>query len=332
MMRRFPLLPALALSLATSLGAQLPPVRQLGPIVAAANDLLGTLPSVRVISGGRVLVSDGIKRRLLLFDSTLKNPTVILDALGAASRGFPSAPNPSQRSGTLIAGRGDTTLFLDLPARSLLSIDGDGKLGKVIALPRVDDAQTIATPAMYGQPVIDSGGRLIYRRDLQPVRTPTGWTFPDSTQIVRADFDKRTLDTLVYFHVPPRVPNSSQTTLADGTRQESVTPPPFDMSDDWIGLPDGTVAILRWQDYHVDLIGSDGKMRSLPKTKWPWVRLDDDAKTRLVDSLKVVYVIADSELVGQIASQMAQQGMGGPGKPGQPMAPGMPKISLVVTP
>src|SRR5258708_35832791 len=85
----------LTLSIAAPAAAQLPPVRLLGPIVATAADALGSVPSVRALSDGRVLVSDLTRRRLVLLDTALAHPVVVLAPSGAAAPGFPA------RGGTL---------------------------------------------------------------------------------------------------------------------------------------------------------------------------------------------------------------------------------------
>jgi hypothetical protein len=109
--------------------AQLPPVHPLGPITASAIEVFGTTPSLRALSGGRVLVSDPVKQRLVLFDTTLRNATVVLDASSSANGAlYPAPGRPPARGGGLIAAPGDTTYFLDLVSSSFVVIDGSGKL------------------------------------------------------------------------------------------------------------------------------------------------------------------------------------------------------------
>ena len=39
---------------------------------------------------------------------------------------------------------------------------------------------------------------------------------------------------------------------------------PFPTIDDWVLLPDGTLAVIRGADLHIDFISQDGKRRSTP--------------------------------------------------------------------
>src|SRR5580693_7367848 len=111
-------------SSATPAGAQQPPaVRPMGSIVARAKEPFGSMLSVRVLSDGRLLVDDGTNRRLLLLDSTLTTLRVVLDTNTSAARTYVQA-------GPLIRFLGDSTLFLDVRATSLLLIDPGGSIAR----------------------------------------------------------------------------------------------------------------------------------------------------------------------------------------------------------
>ena len=279
----------LAMAIATPSVAQLPPVRPLGPIVATAADALGSVPSVRSLSDGRVLVSDLTRRRLVILDSMLAHPQPVLTPGGAASTVFPA------RGGTLFSLPGDTTLVLDAAGASFVVVSGDGNVVRVEAVPRASDANVLMN-ALLGQPVLDSTGRLIYR--VQPF--PTGFSrasgnliFPDSSPIVAVNFDTRHRDTVAFMKTPPTAPTVS-TVDADGTRHFITVTQPFELTDEWVALPNGAIAIIRWQDYHVDWVLPGGKRTSSAKTAWNWVRLTDEEKTRLIDSLKARNAKADT--------------------------------------
>ena len=73
-----------------------------------------------------------VKKRVLLMDSTLAVVKVVADStMSDASYGT--------RAGGLIAYRGDSTLFIDPSALSMLVIDPDGKIARVMAAPRPND-------------------------------------------------------------------------------------------------------------------------------------------------------------------------------------------------
>jgi hypothetical protein len=57
--------------------------------------------------------------------------------------------------------------------------------------------------------------------------------------------------------------------------------------DDWALMPDGRIAVVRGKDYHVDWLNLDGTWTSGPKIPYNWERMDDDAKSKFIDSVKV---------------------------------------------
>src|SRR5262249_44176862 len=80
---------------------------------------------------------------------------------------------------------------------------------------------------------------------------------------------------------------------------------PFNMSDEWSLLSDGTVAIVRVHDYHIDWIDPDGTKRTSLKMPIDWRRYTDAEKTQRVDSLRRA---ADDQIKRSIAQQTAAGG------------------------
>jgi len=62
---------------------------------------------------------------------------------------------------------------------------------------------------------------------------------------------------------------------------------PLPQGDDWALLPDGTVALVRGRDYHVDWLAPDGTMTASPKIPFQWERLSDEQKVAFIDSARV---------------------------------------------
>ena len=65
---------------------------------------------------------------------------------------------------------------------------------------------------------------------------------------------------------------------------------PMPVPDDWALLADGTVAIVRGQEYRVEFIGPDNKRWSTPKLGFEWQRLSDDDKIAMIDSMTAVMI------------------------------------------
>jgi hypothetical protein len=278
----------LALSVAVSAieGQQLPPLRQLGEVTGVSPAVLQSVFAVRPLPGGRVLVNDIRGHRLLLFDSTLTQLTVVLDSVGGAAHSYGSL------AGGLIAFHGDSTVFVDRSSLSMLVIDPNGKIARIEAAPTADDAMyLIGGP--QGTPALDATGRLVYRGAARRLPTPgdadvgtvqTIQLYPDSAPLIRFDFRTRHLDTLTFLRVP--VQRMNMVRNRNGSSSSMMVLDPFPTIDDWAVTPDGSVAVLRGKDYHLDWLDGGGKSHALPKTPYAWERLTDEDKIRVADSAK----------------------------------------------
>jgi hypothetical protein len=106
---------------------------------------------------------------------------------------------------------------------------------------------------------------------------------PDSAYVIRVDLASRVVDTAASIKVA-----STKLSInydAQGfTRSIQETPDPLPMVDDWTVLPDGTIAVVRGRDYHVDWILPDGTRQSSPAMPFDWQRVDDQRKLALIDS------------------------------------------------
>jgi hypothetical protein len=118
---------------------------------------------------------------------------------------------------------------------------------------------------------------------------------PDSALLVRADFDARRLDTLA------RLKHTGSVKLlgreGDGPLRFSAEP--VALLDDFAVLSDGTIAILRGHDYHIDWIRADGSTFSSPKMPFDWKRMSDEEKLRLIDSVRTSVGGALGRAMGQ---------------------------------
>ena len=262
-----------------------PQIRPLGPILARSTEPLEAVSQVREVSGGRVVVHDNRGRRVALFDSALNYIKPIVDTTASTGRAYGS------RMGGLIAARGDTSYFADPASVSLLVIDGAGRIARTIAAPS-PSAVTIMVGGPFGTPGTDRMGRLVYRtpidaRPMQRGGSLAAWvqSFPDSSLIVRTDLRSRKIDTIATFRIPRmtgccvRDPVSGGQTLAT-----FINPIPW--TDDWALLADGSVAVVRGQEYRVEIYAPDGSVIRGPKLPFEWEHLSDADKQSIVDSTK----------------------------------------------
>jgi uncharacterized membrane protein YgcG len=290
------------------------PIRQLTKLERVSSDSLRSATTAFQLPDGRVLMNDSRGRRVLMFDSSLTHATVIADTTAATSNVY------GNFAGTLIRYHGDSTLFIDIASLSMIVVDPNGKFGRIMAIPRPDDAQRLLSN-LYGVPGFDSHGRLIYRTsagydgtfvlccvELPPKMSDGSEHYrpvpkPDTALMVRVDLNTRGADTLTSLKIDWEKQRLAFDDRGYLTAIERIAMP-YPMIDGWAIMPDGTLAVVRGRDYHVDWLGADGRWVSSPKIPFAWQRLDDARKMAIIDS---------SEKAQQVQSELMNRGRGGGG-------------------
>jgi hypothetical protein len=326
-MRRLLLTVAAALP-ASAIAAQTPAVRLINAPDASSQHLFGAVGAIRQLPDGRVLVNDIVKRQLTLLDPRLGGAIVIADSLSGTANSY------GVRAGGLIAYVGDSTLFVDPAGLSMFVIDPAGKIARVASVPRSQDAMALGSN-MLGNPGLDAKGRLVYRGGFgrivagpavamggrgdgsgnaaaRAASMASMFEQPDTAALVRVDLATRKLDTAGFFKIPKNKMNVQQ---SDKGIMVSNEINPLQTVDDWAVLADGSVALVRGQDYHVDFIHADGSTSSSPKISYDWQRLTDEDKIAIIDSAKTAF-----ERARAAAPAGGNAMIGGPGGGG---APGM---------
>jgi hypothetical protein len=264
---------------------QQPPIRQLPAIAAKSSETWTNILGVRALPGGRVLVNDVFGRKVVLLDSNLAPITVVADTTPATATAY------SGRIASIIPYRGDSTLFIDPQSMSMVVIDPNGKLTRVMAVPRSDDAMMLGGP-LGSSSGFDAQGRLVYRAPPRFLRTlpqgnggpPPLPTPPESLSIIRVDLASRKVDTIGAIKIPKVNLHVTQDDKGNMRMTSEVNPLP--LVDEWAVLSDGTIAFVRGQDYHVDFVNTDGSKTSAPKIPFEWQRLTDEDKVAFIDSVK----------------------------------------------
>jgi hypothetical protein len=276
---------ALAASIAGA--QQRPAIRQIGAVTAKSTETFSNVASVRALSSGGVLVNDVSGRRVLMFDPQLSKFSIVADSTSATANAY------GGRTGALLAYRGDSSIFVDPSSVSMLVIDPSGKVGRVIAIPRAEDASFIGNSA--GNASFDRQGRLIYRAPPRLQFTqrvvsgaagglPSIPEPPDSALVLRVDLATRKLDTVGVI----RTPKIKLETRTDDRGGMSITSliNPLPTVDDWTVTSEGSVAFVRGKDYHVDFLNPDGSKVTAAKIPFDWQRLSDEDKIAFIDSVK----------------------------------------------
>lgn len=287
------------------------PVRDLSAPDAKTTQHFGNIFGLRQLAGGNVLVNDGVRRQLVMLDPSFNKRTVVIDS--AAEGGQSYGP----RASPLIPYLADSSLFVDGTSLSLLVIDPQGRVAHVMSAPKPGDLRFLAGSASG----VDAQGNLVYRGALVMTRNgpppgtapgapPPPMQPPDSSPIVRANFEDRSVDTVgrVKIQSGTRV---SATQGADGKMNAVMTINPLTTVDEWAVLSDGSIAFVRGHDYHIDWIKPDGQKFSSPKLPFDWKRLTDDDKQALIDSARTAQAKAATDAKAAAAATPSAAGRAG---------------------
>lgn len=263
------------------------PVRPLGPVVARSIVNFGNPSSlaVRPLPNGAVLLNDQFERRLLLLDSSLAISAVILDSVRGARNGYGGL-----NRGTLMRYLGDSSLFVSLTLGSALVIDPSGAVTRAMLLPR----SATLSYVIDDKTSTDAQGRLVYQaapQDTfaqalvpldrsQPLLVPRGWML-----LLRTDWHTNRIDTVAHVALQTVYPMTEESG-PNGPMTNYISPMPLRPGDDWSVMSDGSIAVVRGQDYHVDWIDSTNATTSSPPVAHEWHRLTDQDKATLMDSVR----------------------------------------------
>jgi hypothetical protein len=329
------------LLLAAGVAAQTPspgrvPIRTL-TMLAASRDSFGAPLNVQALPRSRVLVNDAKLHRLVILDSMMRVERVVLDSAPGRSNSYGSRPEP-------VIPYGDSALFVNDASRALLLVTPDGEVTRSIAAPNDRNVWTV----MANCQGIDPLGRMVYRglalRDhmdltVQLVGYNPGGPISnlDSLPLIRADLATRRLDTIAALR-------NAQARRIVTTADKNGAPVftsyvnPMVAGDEWALLSDGTIAVVRGHDYHVDWIAPDGTKTSTAKLPFDWKRLSDADKTRVRDSAMVAATRADSAADARLRAAVGANrpdvavGRGGGDPSSAPPPISLPKRSTIIVP
>ena len=247
---------------------------------AKSSALLASPVAVRELPDGRLLVNDTQRRQLLLFDRGLATTTVVADSAGGGANSYGAGP------GGIIRFVADSTLLVDPAGLSMFVIDPSGRIARVASVPRSQDAAALGNNTS-SSPGLDGKGRLIYRGISRVKQVTNGGLtiaeFPDSVDIERVDLATRKVDTVGFYKVSKTNMIITQTERGVSIGAELN---PVQTVDDWAVLANGSIAIVRGLDYHVDILNSDGTLAAGPKIPFEWRPLTDDEKVVVLDSAR----------------------------------------------
>src|SRR4051794_26011712 len=173
------------------------PIRPLGAVVGTSTTTFTQIQHLRALSDGRVLINDPGKRQVILLDTALANPKVVVDSSGGATM-------YGMGAGALIPFAGDSTLFVDRGASAFLVIDPKGDVARVMSAPPGNAATYLTNPTAYGYPGYSPTLGIVYRLPMprpqveRPAQGEPEITkkFEDSALVMTMSVKRRTVDTL----------------------------------------------------------------------------------------------------------------------------------------
>lgn len=269
--------------------AQQPAIRPIGAIVATFSDSIARGSPIRALRDGRVLLIDANSRRLVLLDADLTHPVVVADTTTATSRAY------GDGFIGLIPFTNDSTVTMDRLTGAIVVISPDGKIARVIPAPANANRGGVGAfqdGAFQTGAVFDQAGHFLSRAP-QPFYLAllpadfVGDTLmrgPDSLAILRENVVTRNIDTLVMLEAPRNRQAVSRPMIGRGSGRPALNPIPS--GDDWAVLDDGTVAVIRVADFHVDWVKPDKHIISGPKIPWEWIALTAERKSAIIDSAR----------------------------------------------
>ncbi len=278
---------------------------------ATSAESFGAPLNVQALPHGRVLVNDGMRHRVVVLDSMMRVERVVFDSVSGASNAYGARPEP-------VLAYGDSAIFVDAVSRSFVLITPTGTIGRTAAAPNDPTIWNVAGSSQG----LDANGRMFYRglalRRAGERPTPLNVRMvgfepggpissADSLPLIRGDLETRRVDTIAALR-NSQARRTETSTDAKGVDWRTTFVNPFIPGDEWALLSDGTVAIVRGHDYHVDWIAPDGTVSSTGKLPFDWKRLTDDVKSHVRDS--VMRVAAETDSIDDARLRAATAGSG----------------------
>ncbi|HKS07686.1 MAG TPA: hypothetical protein VJR92_15395 [Gemmatimonadaceae bacterium] len=248
---------------------------------------------VREFANGKLLVNDDVGRQVRLYDASLASSVVAIDTNEYGRRRAP-----------LMRFLGDSAALPDIASNALRVIDAGGRVARTISLGEL-------RPQFNAPVYVDEKGRLLFSGG----GPWAGQRGGDSTAIIRMDLATKRIDTVgrvrdnglvlanysfarnvekAAWTVPPRGQAANPrydaaVSWLPGTSAAPIVPD----RNEWVVLSDGSIAIVRGHDYHIDWIRADGRASSGPKLPFDWQSLADDSKREMLDSVYLKRFVAN---------------------------------------
>jgi hypothetical protein len=134
---------------------------------------------------------------------------------------------------------------------------------------------------------------VVSSQDSTPRGVYRGATQSDSAPLLRMNTQTNAIETVARIRVP--VSRMKLDTLGSGEMRWRATFEVLPTIDEWTSLPDGTVAVVRGADYHIDWYRPDGTTFATKPMQIDWRRMTDAEKKQRVDDTRTAYEANNSD-------------------------------------
>jgi hypothetical protein len=266
---------AIAGAAAGAAPAQSPTVRLNRP-EATLPEAMSRVAGLRELSDGRLIVSDITEQSVSRVDFT--NGTVT--TLGRRGAG----PGEYEMPGELFDLPGDSTLLLDRANQRISTVLPDGRISDVTRPLRGPNGWPLMLRA------VDARGQFYF--DLAGIMMPglEETAAKGMAPIYRWDPNTDVLDSVGVVKFPPLTPGGGPGLAGPRGRggvnvRVSIGGEPYRGRDEWGVLPDGRIAVARFEDYHVEWIGPNGVAARGPAVRYAPVPVTQAEKDAWADQM-----------------------------------------------
>jgi len=255
-------------------------VSQLDSVAARSDTLFDSISHAIELRGGGVLVWTDGGRRVVLFDPAFAAVLATMEMEPVL--GF-------ERGRGLISWRGDSTLVVNAAEQRLEVVDPLGLRTREIPIPTAA-LTTCLGSAAGGTPSVDASGRIVCQ---MPQAVKSGAILAgkvsapqveDSAAVVRVGIGSWSVDTIGFVRAPAwRMAFSGDST---GTYVLAPVIDPVPLVDEWVVLPDGSLAVVRSEGDRIDWFDAEGRQlasSAVDFVRRPWGHAE---KVALVDSVR----------------------------------------------
>lgn len=277
---------------------------------------------VRELRDGRVIVADPRDKVVSVVDFRSGSSS----SIGREGSGPQEFAMPMR----LYAAPSDTTFLFDPMNSRYLVIGPDAKPINTFRTDADAPPQRPAAGGNGGGPQLSFGGAgfngrttdgrgRIYGEGTGFSPGPNGPVSADSAPLVRFDRATRRLDTLAYLKLPK---SNTQFSGSGGNQRMTIgVANPLLPRDEWTVFPDGRVAIVRANDYHVDWVMPDGTRRSSRPIAFTPVRMNA-AEIRYEEGLRSIARANQMSMqISNVNGQVTRSAQMGPGANAPPLEP-----------